>query len=119
MNYILIEGVDFCAVCHLVACYRPFKHGDSGIILTACRLERVVYVELCIAFVFLANLIQTSEVLPCVRHLLSNTSYLTQVLLLNVGCIGSHALSDFKNVRMMTSVLFKMADVNSGYLKVK
>ena len=67
MNYILIEGVDFCAVCHLVACYRAFKHGDSGIILTACRLERVVYVELCIAFVFLANLIQTSEVLPCVK----------------------------------------------------
>ena len=40
-------------------------------------------------------------------------------MLLNIGCIGLHVISyisDVKNVKM-TSVLFKMADVNVEYLK--
>ena len=54
--------------------------------------------------------------------------YLTQVILprahvlgLNIGCIERHGISSFNDVtkRQNTSVLFKMADVNAGYLKVK
>ena len=43
------------------------------------------------------------------------------VLLLNIGWIGCHIISSLatsQNVRM-TPVLFKMMDVNAGYLKLK
>ena len=44
------------------------------------------------------------------------------IWLLLIGCIGRHIVLSLSNVTKnirMTSVLFKMADVNAGYLKVK
>ena len=40
------------------------------------------------------------------------------ILLLNIGCTGRHVILLLSDVTK-TSVLFKMADVNAGYLKVK
>ena len=77
-----------------------------------------------IKYILLASQIEKSDVLPCVRNLLSYTSNLTQGLCL----VTSHWLyrtsqnflvkQRHKNVRM-TSVLIKMEDVKVGYLKVK
>ena len=71
----------------------------------------------------LAHQIEKSEVLPCVRNLLSFTSDLTEgprLVTLHLSYRTSHNFvvkRCHKNVRM-TSVLFKMTDVNVGYLKV-
>ena len=64
---------------------------------------------------------EKSVVLPCVRNLLSYTSYLTQgprLVWLYRTSRNFVVKRRHKNVRMM-SVLIKMADVNVGYLKVK
>ena len=47
-----------------------------------------------------------------------NLSPMTHVLLLNFGCIGRHITLLLRDFRM-TSVFFKMADVNAEYFKVK
>ena len=74
---------------------------------------------------FLTHQIQKSDVLPWVRNLLPNPSDLTQGPRHLVTYHWLYRTSRnfvfkqcHKNVRM-TSVLFKMADVNAGYLLFK
>ena len=68
----------------------------------------------------LAHEIEKFNVLPWMRY-----SYFTHVisprahiLLHRIGCIGCLVPLSLSNVRM-TSVLFKMANVNAGYFNVK